>query len=99
MIKYKVGSEFFHKYFLLNASMGVTAEANNLFNNPDAVLKFLKKHFTGLAILYAAFRTIFSYKNFEAKIIFDSYETYSFNISNLSIIKSPNISGDLSYPG
>ena len=98
MIKYKVGSEFFHKYFLLNASMGVTAEANNLFNNPDAVLKFLKKHITGLAILYAAFRTIFSYSNFEAKIIFDSYETYSFNISNLSIIKSPNISGDLSYP-
>jgi diacylglycerol kinase family enzyme len=99
MIKYKAGSEFFHKYFLLNASMGVTAEANNLFNNPDAVLIFLKKHFTGLAILYAALRTIFSYRNFEAKMIFDSYETYSFKISNLSIIKNPNISGNLSYPG
>jgi len=99
MIKYKVGSEFFHKYFLLNTSMGVTAEANKLFNNPDAVLKFLKKHFTGLAILYAALRTIFLYRNFEAKIIFDSYETYSFNLSNLSIIKNPNISGNLSYPG
>ncbi len=99
LIKYKAGSEFFHKYFLLNASMGVTAEANNVFNSPDAVLKFLKKHFTGLAILYSALRTIFAYKNFEARIIFDTYETYSFNISNLSIIKNPNISGNLSYPG
>ena len=98
VIKYKLGSEFLHKYFLLNASIGVTAEANNLFNKPDRVLKFFKKHFTGLAILYSAIKTIFSYKNFETKIIFDSYEAYSFNISNLSIIKSPNISGDLSYP-
>jgi len=98
MIKYKAGSDFFHKYFLLNASIGVTAEANNLFNNPDPILKFLKKHFTGFAILCTTLKTIFSYKNFEAKIIFDSYETYSFNISNLSIIKNPNISGNLSYP-
>ncbi len=98
LIKYKSGSEFRHKYFLLNASIGVTAEANNLFNHPDPILKFLKKYFTSIAIHYAALKTILKHKNFEAKIIFDSYETYSFNVSNLSIIKSPNISGDLSYP-
>jgi len=99
VIKYKVGSEFFHKYFLLNASIGVTAEANNLFNNPDSILKIFKKYFTGLAILYSAFKTIFSFKNIEARIIFNPNEAYSFPVSNLSIIKSPNISGDLSYPG
>lgn len=98
VIKYKIGSEFFHKYFLLNASIGVTAEANNLFNNPDSILKILKKYFTGLAILYSAFKTIFSFKNIEARIIFNPNEVYSFQISNLSIIKNPNISGDLSYP-
>ncbi len=98
MIKYKSGSEILHKYFLLNASIGVTAEANNLFNNPDLVLRFLKKYFTGAAILYSAFKTIFLYKNIEAKIIFNSNEAYLFQISNLSIIKNPNISGDLSYP-
>lgn len=98
LIKYKSGSEFLNKYFLLNASIGITAEANQLFNKPDLVLKFLKKYITSIAILYAALKTIFAYKNFEAKIIFDSYETYSFTVSNLSIIKNPNISGDLSYP-
>jgi len=98
VIKYKFGTQILHKYFLLNASIGVTAEANNLFNNPDNILKFLKKYFTSIAIIYAAIKTIFLYKNFDAKIIFDSYETYSFPVSNLSIIKNPNISGDLSYP-
>ena len=99
VIKYRTGSEFLHKYFLLNASIGVTAEANNLFNKPDSILKILKKYFTPLAILYAAVKTIFAYKNYEAKIIFKSNEAYSFRISNLSIIKNPNFSGDLSYPG
>lgn len=99
VIKYKRGLQTLTKFFLLNASIGVTAEANNLFNNPDFILKILKKNFTGLAINYTALRTILSYKNFDAKITFDSFETYSFWISNLSIIKNPNISGDLSYPG
>ena len=99
VIKYRTGSEFLHKYFLLNASIGVTAEANNLFNKPDSILKILKKYFTPLAILYAAVKTIFAFKNFKVQIVFNSYETYSFQISNLSIIKNPNFSGDLSYPG
>lgn len=99
VINYKSGFQTLTKYFLLNASIGVTAEANNIFNNPDFILRFFKKHFTGLAIFYAALRTILAHKNFDAKIIFNSYETYSFPISNLSIIKNPNISGNLSYPG
>ncbi|HCY74372.1 MAG TPA: hypothetical protein DHV28_00490 [Ignavibacteriales bacterium] len=99
LIRYKAEGKIKEKYFLLNASIGVTAEANNLFNNPDFILKFLKKYFTKTAILYAAAKAIFTYKNYEARIIFDSFETYSFRISNLSIIKNPNISGDLSYPG
>jgi len=99
VIKYRTGAEILHKYFLLNASIGVTAEANHLFNKPDSILKILKKYFTPLAILYAAVKTIFAFENFKAQIVFNSYKTYSFQISNLSIIKNPNFSGDLSYPG
>jgi diacylglycerol kinase (ATP) len=98
VIRYKSGSEILHKYFLLNASLGITAEANNLFNNPDHILNFLKKQFTSLAILYAALKTIFTYKNIEVKIISDQSERNSFSVSNLSIIKSPHFSGDLCYP-
>ena len=86
------------KYFLLNASIGVTAQANNLFNYPNKQLSFLKARFKELAILYAAIKTIFTYKDFKVKVMFDSDAEYSFYISNLSIIKNPNISGNLSYP-
>jgi diacylglycerol kinase (ATP) len=98
IIRYKSGLETLQKYFLLNASIGVTAEANNLFNHPDRILYFLKKRFTSLAILYAALRTIFTYKNSEVKISSDSTGRYSLPISNLSITKSPHFSGDLCYP-
>jgi len=98
VIKYKSGKQFLHKFFLLNASVGVTAEANNNFNNPDLILRFLKKHSTSMGILYAALKTILTYRNFETKITFNSYETYSFSVSNLSIMKNPHFSGNLSYP-
>ncbi len=98
IIRYKSDGKIKQKCFLLNASLGVTAEANDLFNNPDFVLKALKRYFTKAAILYAAAKTIFTYKNFEARISFGIKETYLFSISNLSIIKSPNFSGNLAYP-
>ncbi len=98
IIKYRSGTQFLYKYFLLNASIGVTAQANDYFNNPDKVLSFLKKHVKSLAIIYAALKTILTYKNCEVQIIVNPDEAYCFPVSNLSIVKSPNISGNLSYP-
>ena len=51
------------KYWLINASIGITAEANLFFNTPDFVLNYLKKTITNSAILYAALRTIAFYRN------------------------------------
>ena len=98
VIKYKSGEQYLKKYFLINASIGITAEANNFFNQPDLILRFLKRHFTPIAILYAALKTILTYKNLETKIIYDSSETHSLSVSNLSIIKNPNFYGNLLYP-
>lgn len=98
VIKYQLGSQMLKKYFLLNASIGVTAQANNLFNYPNKQLSFLKARFKDFAIIYAAIKTILTYKDFKVKVMFDSDAEYSFYISNLSIIKNPNISGNLCYP-
>jgi diacylglycerol kinase (ATP) len=98
ILKYRSNNGLLCKYFLLNASIGVTAEANNIFNNPDKVLKFLKKYFTSAAIIYSALKTIINHKNFLVQITFDPFDKYSFGISNLSIVKSPNFSGNLCYP-
>ncbi len=85
------------KYFIINSSIGITAEANHFFNNPNKVLKLLKKKNTALAIIYAAINQIFKYKNFEAEIIYSSTGKISSKITNLGIIKNPNFSGSMHY--
>ena len=84
------------KYFLINASLGITAEGNNLFNNPDFILRYLKKMSTQSAITYAVIKNILSYKNF--KVTIGGYnESFTANISNLGITKSPFFTGKLRY--
>jgi diacylglycerol kinase family enzyme len=84
------------KYFLINASIGITAEGNNFFNNPDSILRFLKKYNTQSAITYAALKNIFTYKNFIAEIRSNN-KIFGTSISNLGIIKCPFFSGKLRY--
>ncbi len=86
-----------HKYFLINASIGITAEANHFFNNPDLILKKLKKTNTGLSILYSALKTILKYKNFDIKIKSAGTGELGINLTNLGIVKNPNFSGNLRY--
>ena len=84
------------RYFLLNASIGVTAEANLLFNDGDLFLPHLKKHFINSAIIYAAIKTIITYKNFSAKLYYNGRQRL-LDISNLSVIKNHYISGGLHF--
>lgn len=84
------------KYFIINASTGVTAEGNWNFNNPGKILKWLKKVNTNTAINYAALTTIFSYQNKTAIVCIDGQDT-EMNISNMNILKIPFVSGSFHY--
>lgn len=84
------------KYFIINASIGVTAEGNWNFNNPGKTLKWLKKINTGAAITYTALSTIFSYRNKPVTIRFNGEETIM-AVSNINILKIPFVSGSLHY--
>jgi diacylglycerol kinase family enzyme len=83
------------KYFLINASIGVTAEANYLFNYPGTFLRYLKNISTNTAIMYSALCTIFKYKNIELKMIDSKRNFKAIEVANLAITKSPHISGDI----
>jgi diacylglycerol kinase (ATP) len=85
------------RFFIINASIGITSEGNFLFNNPDSILNYLKRINTNSAILYSALKTIFGYKDFKAEIRMDDIKPVKVNITNINIIKSPHVSGDLSY--
>ena len=84
------------KYFLINASIGVTAEGNNCFNNPDSILRSLKKMSTQSAITYAAIENILNYKNFQVTMESNN-ESFTANISNMGILKSAFFTGKLRF--
>jgi diacylglycerol kinase family enzyme len=86
-----------HRYFIANASSGVTAEANRFFNHPNVTLEFLKRVSTGAAILYAAVRTILLYRNFVCTIQVGRNERHTTLLTNLAVMKNPHVSGNFLY--
>ena len=84
------------RYFIINASLGVTAEANLLFNEGDFMINRIKARFISMTILYAAVKTIMRYKN---KLVHLSYDDVNekINFTNISVVKNPNISGSFKY--
>ena len=91
-----IESKPFTKYFVINSSIGVTADANNLFNKGDLFLKKTKVKNVHAAIIYTAVKTILRYNN---KSLLISYQNESKEImaTNISVIKNPHISGSFKY--
>jgi diacylglycerol kinase family enzyme len=85
------------RFWLNNASIGITANANAFFNYPDRLLKILKHSATGLAILYAALHTIFTYRNIPVEIRFGEEVWQHVYVTNLGIVKNPHFSGSFCY--
>lgn len=88
--------EKLEKIFLVNAGLGVTADANFLFNNPNKLINFLKPKATQLAILATALITIFNHSNKTITIRIQK-KIIEVAMSNLSIILIPYISGSFHY--
>ena len=84
------------RYFLINASIGVTANANWLFNHPDSLLQRLKGRFVSLAIIYAAIKTIMKHQGYKFRIKTETFCTNG-QISNIAVLKSPHVSGSFTY--
>ncbi len=88
------------KYFLINASIGVTAEANFVFNSSGFIIKALKSFNTNVAIIYSALHAMLFNKYFALKITDSNNTVRNLKLSNLAITKSPHISGNIKmdYP-
>lgn len=84
------------KLFVVNAGIGVIAEANHQYNNPDKIISLLKNKATQLSIIYTAIKTIVGFKNILLNLSYkDNYQ--SANVSNLSVTLMPYISGSFHY--
>jgi diacylglycerol kinase (ATP) len=85
------------RYALINASVGLTADANHYFNHPDAILRQLKSVSSQLAIFYAALRTLCVYQTRSVEVAVDEHEAQSAVVSNIGIVKNRHFSGSFRY--
>jgi diacylglycerol kinase family enzyme len=85
------------KYWINNASIGVTAEANYLFNHPTAHLRKIKRWNTDIAILLTALESIAAYTNLTGELSLDAAPPARFAVTNLGIVNNPNFSGSFCY--
>jgi diacylglycerol kinase (ATP) len=98
IVHFESGKGVATKYFLINASVGLTADANSYFNLPGRFLALLKCRSTPLAIALAAMRTIFTYRDKATSLSVDSLPPSAIRLTNLALLKSPFISGSLRFP-
>ncbi len=96
-VRFYQDGRWIERYFISNASAGVTAKANYSFNNPDSMLKFLKHVHTPSAIFYAALKTIFTYRNIQMTIRGLENDEFTTDLTNLAILKNPHVSGSFCY--
>ncbi len=59
------------RYFIVNSSIGLTAEGNNLFNSDDTVINFLKSRNVILAIWVTFLKSLIRHKNIRAQLFFN----------------------------
>jgi diacylglycerol kinase (ATP) len=82
---------------LLNASIGVTAEANAFFNSRSSVIRALQRLSVDAAVTAAAVRTMLGFTNVPCRIKVDDASESELDVSNMGVIKRPNFAGSLCY--
>lgn len=90
-------NELRSRRWLINASVGTTAEANRFFNHPTRLLRTLKRVLPSLGMVYAALRTVLAYRGGKMVLTVDESETVYTRVKNLGIVKNPHFTGALRY--
>jgi len=85
------------RFFIINASLGVTAAANFAFNAGGRIIDWLKPRWVLGAIYYTALKTIFTARNVPGRLVIDDREELQTDITNLGVVINPHFSGNLSY--
>jgi diacylglycerol kinase family enzyme len=85
------------RYFIINASIGVTAFANRLYNSGASVVEWLQKRSVNLAILWTALQALRQYHNIVTTLTLNGAPSLTAKVTNLGIIKNPHFAGNFCY--
>jgi diacylglycerol kinase family enzyme len=96
-LEFAAGDTMLTRFFLINASIGITAEANDSFNHPNRLLRWLKRIHPTFAITYTALSSIAVFQNFRINLKCHEKGSHTISVSNLGVLKRPYFSGSLHY--
>ena len=85
------------RFCLINASIGITAEGNAIFNSRLRFIRLLQRISIDAAITTAALKAILTYRNIPCELTVNNGEEQRFSVTNLGIIKNPHFTGSLCY--
>jgi diacylglycerol kinase (ATP) len=84
-------------YAIINASIGISAEANYNFNHPTGFTRAASRLSVDAAIVASVIRTLATYRDIPCRIRIDGGDEGRFMVSNLGIIKNPHFAGSFCY--
>ena len=85
------------RYAIINASLGITAEANANFNAPTSFVRAARKLSVDAAIVASVLTALATYRDIPCRIAVDGADEGTFSVSNLGVIKNPHFAGSFCY--
>lgn len=85
------------RFWINNASIGVTADGNYRFNHPNRCLAALKRMASGPSIGYATVAAVLGHRPRMLTLSGSGASTLTLSVSNLGIVKNPHFAGSLCY--
>ena len=85
------------RYCIINASLGITAEANAFYNSRHPFVEFIQRFSLEAAIVVSALKTIFTYRKIPCILNSEKSTPLRFLLTNLGVIKNPHFAGDFCY--
>jgi diacylglycerol kinase family enzyme len=85
------------RYAIINASLGITAEANASFNAATPLIKAARRISVDAAIVASVLHTLATNRAIRCRIEIDGFDEGMFSVSNLGVIKNPHFAGSFCY--
>lgn len=85
------------RYCIINASLGITAEANAFYNSRYPFMELIQRFSIETAIIVSALKTVFTYRNIPCTLTSEDSRLSRFQLTNLGVIKNPHFAGSLCY--
>ncbi len=91
------GGERGLRFAVMNASLGITAEANASFNEPSGFVRGARRLSMDAAIVASVIETLVTFRDIPCRLRIDGSDEGTFSVSNLGVIKNPHFAGTFCY--